>query len=210
MFLSRGLLVAGLVLCACGEDKEGAASQVTTLTDSNFEELVARGAGKPWAVKFYAPWCGHCKVLAPKWEELAEKLQGEVNVGKVDCTESQFIGNMFDVHGYPTLKLISEGQMYAFSGPRSIEALVAWAQGGYKSQEPTMYPFDRSAFHHYQIMASTIFAKYGFYIVGVLLVGIGAMICLLDPGAPVAMPSQPEAKPAQGAEKEEAESKKDS
>lgn len=39
----------------------------------------------PWFVKFYAPWCGHCKNLAPTWIEMATQLKGQVNVGEVDC-----------------------------------------------------------------------------------------------------------------------------
>jgi thiol-disulfide isomerase/thioredoxin len=39
-----------------------------------------------WLVKFYAPWCGHCKRLAPTWEELATKAKGSFNVAKLDCT----------------------------------------------------------------------------------------------------------------------------
>lgn len=53
------------------------------LTESIFDLLTA---GKPWFVKFYAPWCGHCKTLAPIWEELGQNLKGKINVGSVDCT----------------------------------------------------------------------------------------------------------------------------
>ncbi|CAG8501851.1 19859_t:CDS:2 [Racocetra fulgida] len=56
---------------------------VISLTSTNFDDLTKSG---PWFVKFFAPWCGHCKNLAPTWEELGHKLQNKVNVGKVDCT----------------------------------------------------------------------------------------------------------------------------
>ncbi|CAE7367972.1 unnamed protein product [Symbiodinium necroappetens] len=69
-------------------------------------------------------------MIAPTWESLAKKVQGQVNVGKVDCTESQYLSNMFDVRGFPTLKLISKGRVYGFSGRRSLENLEPWALQG--------------------------------------------------------------------------------
>ena len=49
-------------------------AQVVTLTERNFSAHV--GAEQTWFVKFYAPWCGHCKRLVPVWRELAERLRG--------------------------------------------------------------------------------------------------------------------------------------
>ena len=56
-----------------------------------FEELVVnkdKGGlrNKPWFVKFYAPWCGHCQTLAPIWSEFNRLYHDQVHVGVTDCT----------------------------------------------------------------------------------------------------------------------------
>lgn len=63
-------------------------SSVMDLTEDNFEN-VALSTDKAVMVKFYAPWCGHCKSLAPKYDKLAGVFNGEkdVVVAKVDATE---------------------------------------------------------------------------------------------------------------------------
>lgn len=55
------------------------------LNSDNFESGIAEGLS---FVKFFAPWCGHCKRLAPIWNELNKKIEGIPNVRlvKVDCT----------------------------------------------------------------------------------------------------------------------------
>ena len=55
------------------------------MTDSNFRGKVLDG-GEPWLVEFYAPWCGHCKALAPEFKDAAKTLKGFVNLGAVDMT----------------------------------------------------------------------------------------------------------------------------
>lgn len=47
----------------------------------------AKASGRPWFIKFYAPWCGFCKQLAPAWVEMAKDLKHQVDVGEVNCDE---------------------------------------------------------------------------------------------------------------------------
>mmetsp|Transcript_3950 Transcript_3950/g.4552 ORF Transcript_3950/g.4552 Transcript_3950/m.4552 type:complete len:129 (+) Transcript_3950:199-585(+) len=81
-------------------------------------------------VKFYAPWCGHCKRLAPTWTELAGKFSGssEVSVAKVDCTKHRDICSNHGVRGYPTLKYFKSGSMEGekYQGARDVAAFESF------------------------------------------------------------------------------------
>jgi len=48
---------------------------VIVLDDSNYESLLLKSE-EPWLVEIYAPWCGHCKSLQPKYDQLPGKVQG--------------------------------------------------------------------------------------------------------------------------------------
>ena len=71
--------------------------------------------GKVHFIKFYAPWCGHCKKLAPVWSELADELKHnkQVSIGQVDCTQAQDLCKKLEVTGYPTLKSFHAGESHA-------------------------------------------------------------------------------------------------
>jgi thioredoxin-like negative regulator of GroEL len=60
--------------------------KVVTLGSANFSQAVEDSPDKAWFIKFYAPWCTHCKTLAPVWVELAKTLKGKANIAEVDCT----------------------------------------------------------------------------------------------------------------------------
>lgn len=68
------------------EKAEDVKSSVKHLNTDNFDGAIKEGVT---FVKFFAPWCGHCKRLAPTWEELAAKFEGKdgIAIAKVDCTE---------------------------------------------------------------------------------------------------------------------------
>eukprot|EP00003_Mantamonas_plastica_P010843 TRINITY_DN2033_c0_g1_i4.p1 TRINITY_DN2033_c0_g1~~TRINITY_DN2033_c0_g1_i4.p1 ORF type:complete len:243 (+),score=78.70 TRINITY_DN2033_c0_g1_i4:159-887(+) len=112
-----------VVLSACALMSN--AENVMTLTDANFDELTSDG---PWLVKFYAPWCGHCKRLAPIFEDAAAKLDGKVRLGKVDCTVESGLASRFGIRGYPTVNFIRGTQTKQYSGGRSVEAIVQYCE----------------------------------------------------------------------------------
>lgn len=82
-------------------DNEGAGVKIAVA--KNFEKLVTKSE-KDILIEFYAPWCGHCKALAPTWDELGNKLKDEpgVDIVKLDATAND-IPDLFTVHGFPTL-----------------------------------------------------------------------------------------------------------
>ncbi|KAJ8950327.1 hypothetical protein NQ318_021187 [Aromia moschata] len=59
--------------------------------------------------KFFAPWCGHCKNLAPHWAKAANELKGKVKLGALDATVHQAKAAKYGVQGYPTIKLFAPG-----------------------------------------------------------------------------------------------------
>lgn len=131
-FLS--LLVAGTAL----------AGEVVVLDADSFEHLTQAATGATtgdWFVKFYAPWCGHCKKLAPTWEQLADELEGgTVNVAKVDVTAARALGKRFGIQGFPTLLFFHHGTIYKYAGKRDLDSLAAFANGGFLQTEGDPVP----------------------------------------------------------------------
>ncbi|KAI8333691.1 thioredoxin-like protein [Chlamydoabsidia padenii] len=99
-------------------------SDVLTLTDKTFNtEVLDKDL---MLVEFYAPWCGHCKALAPEYEKAATDLKGTIPLAKVDCTVNQAICQEHNVQGYPTLKVFRQGESSEYNGARKHEGIVSY------------------------------------------------------------------------------------
>ncbi|KAL4452718.1 hypothetical protein ABPG75_008380 [Micractinium tetrahymenae] len=121
----RFLLLAALVGLALGSAGHG----VHHLTDTDFEEKTADG--KVWLIKFFAPWCGHCKRLAPTWDQLGDafKSSDKIMIASVDCTEQKDVCTKAEIRGYPTLKVYHAGQAVdSYRGARELAALKSYVE----------------------------------------------------------------------------------
>jgi len=101
------------------------ASDVLDLSKSNFAKNV--GPEALMLVEFFAPWCGHCKALAPQYEEAATILKTSgVKLAKVDCTAETELCSTHGVSGYPTLKVFRFGEAAEYGGSRKTDGIVSY------------------------------------------------------------------------------------
>ena len=134
--LVRALCAAAAIFAAAPTTSAGDAVEV--LTDANFDDTVLADSGL-WLVKFYAPWCGHCKHLAPVYEEAAQKLRGQglMRLGKIDATVETGLAARYGVKGYPTLQYVRDGELHRYTGERTAEGFVAFAE---RMNRPPVHP----------------------------------------------------------------------
>lgn len=81
-------------------------AEVEVLTKGNFSEKVKKGV---WLIKFYSPWCGHCKAIEGKWKDLARVVDGKFHVAEVNCVKDYKLCDEYNVNAYPTIKMIEPG-----------------------------------------------------------------------------------------------------
>lgn len=116
---------------------------VVVAVGKNFEDVVTNN-GKDTLIEFYAPWCGHCKKLAPIFDELGEKLKGEeVSIVKMDATAND-VPPHFDVRGFPTLFWLPKNKHDApvrYEGGREVDDFIKYIS---KHATAELNGFDRS------------------------------------------------------------------
>lgn len=79
------------------------------VTDTSFDEMVMNSE-TPVLVDFWAEWCGPCKMIAPVLEEIAQELDGQLTIGKLDVDNNPDTAMAFGVMSIPTLLLFKDGQ----------------------------------------------------------------------------------------------------
>ncbi|KAA1466410.1 protein disulfide isomerase [Dentipellis sp. KUC8613] len=100
-------------------------SDVIDLNPANFKDVVQP---EPLIlVEFFAPWCGHCKALAPHYEEAATTLKEKnIKLAKVNCVDEANLCQEHGVQGYPTLKVFRNGEPTDYTGPRKADGIVSY------------------------------------------------------------------------------------
>eukprot|EP00850_Spirogloea_muscicola_P016788 SM000139S00105 [mRNA] locus=s139:114112:117500:- [translate_table: standard] len=105
----------------------GEPSNVVVLTLDNFDQIVL-DKSKDVLVEFYAPWCGHCKSLAPTYDKLANafKLEKNVVIAKCDADNYKDLGERFGVSGFPTIKWFTKDNKKGedYEGGRGLDDFV--------------------------------------------------------------------------------------
>jgi thioredoxin 1 len=109
-----GAALAALVYFVSGQFGSASMNESTAnvkrIGPDQFQSEVERAA-KPVMVDFYATWCGPCRMLAPRVDELAGRLGGRIKFVKVNVDEAPALAQRFQIEGIPTLLFFKNGRL---------------------------------------------------------------------------------------------------
>ena len=115
---------------------------VVELDTGTFGEAVS-GSIALWLVDFYAPWCGHCKQLAPEWTDaakrLAKEIPDEVKLAAVDCTVNSALCTTYEVSSYPTIVAVEHGEATQLPDFRRAAEILTYVR------QKRGFPWERAA-----------------------------------------------------------------
>jgi protein disulfide-isomerase-like protein len=146
----RAVVLALVALLAVVAANEFDSPWVINLTDENFDQLVTNQSS--WMLeytsflvfeffarsclsthsrilicRFYAPWCSHCKKLAPAYAAAAKASVDKLSFGKVDCTANSQLVKRFGIKGYPVLKFWRDGHYRSYRHERTEADMISFA-----------------------------------------------------------------------------------
>ncbi|KAL9233369.1 hypothetical protein vseg_008382 [Gypsophila vaccaria] len=162
-----GLFLISLLLATHWRIEAKEEEFVVTLDHSNFSEIVSKHDFI--VLEFYAPWCGHCKQLAPEYEKAAAELSKHdppITLAKIDGSDdsNRDLAVEYGVQGFPTLKIVRNGgkSIQEYKGPRDAAGIVNYVkkQLGPASTDITSKDVAANVIDEKKIFIAGVFPKF--------------------------------------------------